>query len=137
MTDDSFFDFSTYTHTEPTKPLTLDDLLHAMALIEARIKETPAPKPEPVRAPEIAPDWLFVGRITGIPVIESPHAYTIKNVVRGIPSANKPNRNRPYYRRVTIKVPFIAIVRNYFSGRYGGETIVAPVGMIKNIGSAS
>jgi hypothetical protein len=52
----------------------------------------------------------FSGSINGINVITDPNCYETVRKVRGIPAGRKPNRYRPYYRRVTIRTPIMYLV---------------------------
>lgn len=54
----------------------------------------------------------MLGQISGMKLIVSNHCYKIKTVVRGICDSRRPNRVKPLYRRVTIRIPLMYKIGN-------------------------
>lgn len=53
--------------------------------------------------------------ISGIPIILSDYAFTIKVVTKGIADSRRPNTRRPLYRRVTVRVPAVYVISTAFA----------------------
>lgn len=64
-------------------------------------------------------DWIndrigftgSLGHLVGLQIIISKHAVKTKFCVRGIPAGRKPNRYRPYYRRVRVNTPLMYLLK--------------------------
>jgi len=71
-----------------------------------------------------------VSQAFGVQVISSDLCVKYVNRVRGIPAGRKPNRYRPFYRKVRVKIPLVYLITNK-------NAIVAYPSIVEKIKKAS